>query len=54
LIFEPTRHHLEKHLMPIYKGKVKLLKSQLQNQSAPILGASSLAWKYLEKEMEKA
>jgi glucokinase len=54
LIFEPTRHHLEKHLMPIYQGKVKLLKSQLQNQSAPILGASSLAWKYLEKEMEKA
>ncbi|HNP17804.1 MAG TPA: ROK family protein [Fulvivirga sp.] len=42
LIFEPTRKYLEQTLMPIYKGKVKLLPSGLQNQSAPILGASSL------------
>lgn len=47
LIFSPTRKHLEDTLMPIYKGKVKVLPSGLQNQSAPILGASSLVMDYL-------
>ena len=42
LIFKPTREHLEKTLMPIYKGKVNVLPSGLGNQSAPILGAASL------------
>ncbi|MEM7109926.1 MAG: ROK family protein [Bacteroidota bacterium] len=42
LIFEPTRRHLEMNLMPIYRGKVKVLPSGLGNQSAPILGAASL------------
>lgn len=42
LIFEPTRRHLSKNLMTIYKEKVKLLPSGLENQTAPILGASSL------------
>ncbi|MBL3655986.1 ROK family protein [Fulvivirga sediminis] len=50
LIFEPTIRHMEANLMPIYKGKVKILPSQLQNQSAPILGASSLVSKYLTKK----
>lgn len=48
LIFEPTRRHLEETLMPIYKGKVQVLPSGLQNQSAPILGASSLVIDYLK------
>lgn len=47
LIFEPTRKYLEETLMPIYKGKVQVLPSGLQNQSAPILGASSLIKDYL-------
>ncbi len=47
LIFKPTRKHLENTLMPIYKGKVQVLPSGLQNQSAPILGASSLVIDYL-------
>lgn len=42
LIFKPTRKHMEQHLMPIYRNKVKILPSGLQNQNAPILGASSL------------
>ena len=50
LIFEPTRRHLEETLMPIYKGKVQVLPSGLQNQSAPILGASSLIIDYLNSE----
>jgi glucokinase len=49
LIFKPTIKHLEINLMPIFRGKVKVLPSGLQNQAAPILGASSLVWNYLEK-----
>lgn len=49
LIFEPTIRHLENHLMPIYKGKVKILPSGLPNQTAPILGASSLIVNHFKK-----
>lgn len=53
LIFEPTRKHLEETLMPIYRGKVQVLPSGLQNQSAPILGASSLVIDYLNSRREQ-
>ncbi len=49
LIFEPTIRHLENHLMPIYQGKVKILPSGLPNQTAPILGASSLIVNHFKK-----
>lgn len=42
LIFKPTIKALEKKLMTIYKGKVKVLPSQLDNQTTPIVGAASL------------
>lgn len=48
LIFKPTIRHMEANLMPLFRGKVKVLPSGLQNQAAPILGASSLVWNYLE------
>ncbi|GIV35826.1 MAG: glucokinase [Cyclobacteriaceae bacterium] len=50
LIFKPTIKHMELNLMPIFRGKVKVLPSGLQNQAAPILGASSLVWNYLEEK----
>jgi glucokinase len=50
LIFKPTIKHMEANLMPLFRGKVKILPSGLQNQSAPILGASSLVWNYLEEK----
>jgi glucokinase len=49
LIFKPTIKHMEENLMPLFRGKVKVLPSGLQNQAAPILGASSLVWDYLKK-----
>jgi glucokinase len=52
LIFKPTLYHMEKNLMPLFRGKVKILPSAMQNQAAPILGASSLVWDYLEKNRE--
>lgn len=50
LIFKPTKEHMEANLMPIFRDKVKLLPSGLRNQTAPILGASSLVWNYLEEK----
>ncbi len=44
LIFKPTKRHMEKNLLPIYKGKVKLLPSALKEADAAILGASALVW----------
>ena len=49
LIFNPTIKHMEENLMPLFRGRVKVLPSGLQNQAAPILGASSLIWDYLKK-----
>jgi glucokinase len=53
LIFKPTIHHMEANLMPVFRGKIKVLPSGLQNQAASILGASSLVWNYLELSKEK-
>jgi glucokinase len=53
LIFKPTVRHMEENLMPMFRGKVKVLPSALQNQVAPILGASSLVWDYLDKVKEE-
>lgn len=49
LIFKPTIENMEANLMPVFRNKVKILPSALQNQTAPILGASSLIWNYLEE-----
>ena len=50
LIFKPTIKHMEANLMPVFRGKVKILPSGLQNQAAPILGASSRVWNSLEEK----
>lgn len=48
-IFKPTRESMERHLLPFYRNKVKLLPSRLKAGSAAIVGASALVWKELEK-----
>jgi glucokinase len=48
LIFEPTKKAMEENLLYIYRGKVKLLPSQLSTQNAAVLGASSLIWSLKE------
>lgn len=42
LLLEPTQKHFEKNLLSIYKRKVKILKSSMNNGMSAILGASSL------------
>lgn len=44
-IFQPTITSFEENLLHIYKNKIKILPSQLKENSAPILGAASLVWK---------
>jgi len=44
LIFGPAKESMEENLLHIYKGKVKLLPSELSTQNAAVLGASSLIW----------
>lgn len=48
LLFDPTIKALNENLMPIFQGKVKVLKSELDNQTAPILGAASLIIQKME------
>jgi glucokinase len=47
-LIEPTKKYMEENLFPIYRGKVKLIPSELKETSAAILGASALAWKELQ------
>ncbi len=44
LLFEPIRRNLEKYLLPTFKGKVKIIPSQLKLGDAAIVGASALVW----------
>jgi glucokinase len=48
LIFGPAKEFMEENLLHIYKGKVKLLPSELSTQNAAVLGASSLIWSIKE------
>jgi glucokinase len=48
-IFKPTKDSMERHLMPVFRNKVKILPSELKESSAAILGASALVWKEIEK-----
>ncbi len=50
LIFEPTIRYMEENLMYVYKGKIKVLPSQLEGANAAVLGASALAWRELEQK----
>ncbi|MCY1720749.1 ROK family protein [Prolixibacteraceae bacterium Z1-6] len=48
-IFKPTKESMEKHLLPIFQDKIKILPSQLKPGDAAIVGASALVWKELNK-----
>ncbi|AXG70732.1 glucokinase [Kordia sp. SMS9] len=43
-IFDTTKQYMEKHLLKVYQGKVKLLSSGMHGKNAAILGAASLIW----------
>jgi len=51
-IFKPTKESMERHLMPVFRNKVKILPSELKESYAAILGASALVWKEIEKNQQ--
>jgi glucokinase len=50
LFLQPAREHMEKNVLPLYKNKVKLLYSELNEADAAILGASTLVWKFQREQ----
>ena len=44
LLMRPLRESMEKHMMPMFKGKVRVLLSELKEADAAVLGASALGW----------
>lgn len=44
LIMEPIVDNMEKNLLALWKGKIKVLFSELKESDAAVLGASALAW----------
>lgn len=44
LLLKPLKEEFEKMLFPIYRGKTKILISELKESDAAVLGASALGW----------
>lgn len=47
-IMNPVKKSMEENLLNIYKGKTKLLVSELKDSDAAVLGASALGWELRE------
>lgn len=47
LIFKPTKEYMENYMFQVFRNKVKILPSTLENKNAAVLGSSALAWKEL-------
>ncbi len=48
LLFAPVRKYVERDILPIFKGTVRILPSGLSEGNAAILGASALGWNELK------
>lgn len=44
LLMKPLKESMERNMLPIFKGKTKLLLSELKESDAAVLGASALGW----------
>lgn len=44
LLMKPLKNAMEKNMMSIFKGKVRILLSELKEADAAVLGASALGW----------
>ena len=41
---KPIQESYDEHVLPMYKGKAKILVSGLSGSEAAVLGASALGW----------
>ena len=48
LIFKPVQRAMDENMLTVFKGKTKLLVSQLKESDAAVLGASALGWEVKE------
>jgi len=48
LIFKPVQKAIDDNILNIFKGKAKLLPSELKDSDAAVLGASALGWEIKE------
>jgi glucokinase len=48
-IIQPTKKSMEENLLPIFRNKVKILKSELLDKNAAVLGSAAMVWAELEK-----
>ncbi len=44
LLLKPLRDAMDRNMLSLYKGKVKVLLSELKEADAAVLGASALGW----------
>jgi glucokinase len=49
LLLAPVRNYVDRNIMPIFKGRVKILPSGISESNAAVLGAAALAWNELKK-----
>ncbi len=49
LIFKPVKYWMEHYLLNIFKNKVNILPSQINDSNAAILGAAALIWDKIDK-----
>lgn len=49
-IMDPIQRTLDENVLNIFKGKAKLLQSELKDSDAAVLGASALAWELKDVE----
>ena len=47
-IFDPIQKALDENILTVFKGKTKLLMSELKDSDAAVLGASALGWELRE------
>lgn len=45
VLLDPVRQALDANVLPIFRGRTRIMPSSLQGKSASILGAAALAWK---------
>lgn len=44
LLMKPVKEAFDKNILPIYRGKIKILLSEMKEADAAVLGASALGW----------
>jgi glucokinase len=50
LLIKPTKYHMELNMLNLFKNKVDILVSAMNEGDSAILGASALVWHEIQKE----